>query len=247
MALNYLVGPVPGERAWRRWKEPRGRGVCRAFNPVGGADLAVGPGDTWEDVCRRLPADWRPDFIALYLPYATIPPCLWSAPVPLVALAADWNLQWHYFCHVLPRCELVLTDTPGAEVMRRAGFGPARAGNLYGLEHPFRQAPAAAGERDIDILFVGNLNPAARRERLAWLGRLARLGARRRVVLATGVFGDDYRAPLARARVVFDRSIRGECNRRVFEAAGSGALLFQEAGNREVGDYLRRTRRWPRT
>jgi hypothetical protein len=69
MALNYLVGPVTGEHAWRCWKEPRARGVCRAFNPVGDADLAVGPGDTWEDVCRHLPAGWRPDFIALYLPY----------------------------------------------------------------------------------------------------------------------------------------------------------------------------------
>src|SRR5262249_39586609 len=30
------------------------------------------------------------------------------------------------------------------------------------------------------------------------------------------------------------RSIRGECNQRAFEATASGALLFQEAGNREV-------------
>jgi GT2 family glycosyltransferase/Flp pilus assembly protein TadD len=240
MALNYLVGPVTGVYAWRCWKEPRKQGVCRAFNPVGDADLAVGPDDTWEDVCRRLPAGWRPDFIALYLPYATIPRCLWSAPVPLVGLAADYNLLWHGYRHVLPRCELVLTDAPGAEAMRRAGFDHARASNLYGLEHPFRRPPAAAaGERDIDILFVGNLNPAVQRERLAWLGRLARLSARWRVVVTTGVFGDDYRALLARARVVFNRSIRGECNRRVFEAAGAGALLFQEAGNREVGDYLR--------
>jgi hypothetical protein len=160
--------------------------------------------------------------------------------VPLVGLAADYNLLWHsYRYYVLPRCELVLTDAPGAGVMRRVGIEHARASNLYGLEHPFRQAPAAAGERDIDILFVGNLSPAVQRERLPWLARLARLGARRRVVIATGVFGDAYQALLARARVVFNRSIRGECNRRVFEAAGAGALLFQEASNREVGHYLR--------
>src|SRR5438270_913649 len=121
MALNYLVGPVSGEHAWRCWKEPRARGVCRAFNPVGDTDLAIGPADTWEDVCRRLPPDWRPDFIALNPSYTTVPPCLWSAPVPLVALAADWNLQWHNYRRVLHRCDAVLTDAAGADVMRRAG------------------------------------------------------------------------------------------------------------------------------
>ena len=112
-------------------------------------------------------------------------------------------------------------------------FDQARASNLYGLEHPFRQAPAAP-ERDIDILFVGNLHPAVQRERLPWLARLARLAGRWRVAIRTGVLGEDYRALLARARVVFNRSIRGEANLRTFEAMTAGALLFQEEGNREV-------------
>jgi len=71
-------------------------------------------------------------------------------------------------------------------------------------------------------------------ERLAWLGRLARLGERWRVSVQTGVFGDAYRRLLGRARIVFNRGIRGECNRRVFEAVAAGALLFQEEDNREV-------------
>src|SRR5207248_595316 len=54
----------------------------------------------------------------------------------------------------------------------------------------------------------------------------------------TGVFGAGYRELLGRARIVFNRSIRGECNRRAFEAAAAGALLFQEAGNREVPAYF---------
>src|SRR5205807_214149 len=44
------------------------------------------------------------------------------------------------------------------------------------------------------------------------------------------VFGDEYRKLLSRARIVFNRSIRGECNKRVFEAAATGALLFQCRG-----------------
>ena len=93
-------------------------------------------------------------------------------------------------------------------------------------------------ERDIDVLFVANLHPAVQRERLPWIARLAGLSGKRSVVIRTGVFGDDYRALLRRAKIVFNRGIRGECNQRVFEAAAAGALLFQESGNREVPDFF---------
>jgi hypothetical protein len=76
------------------------------------------------------------------------------------------------------------------------------------------------------------------RDRLSWLGRIARLAGRFNVVIRTGVFGDDYRVLLRRAKIVFNRSVREECNQRVFEATGAGALLFQEEGNREVPEYF---------
>jgi spore maturation protein CgeB len=71
------------------------------------------------------------------------------------------------------------------------------------------------------------------------LVRLALLGERRRVVIRQNTFGEEYRRLLRRARIVFNRSIRGECNQRAFEVAAMGALLFQEAENREIGDYFR--------
>src|SRR5262249_14205976 len=155
-------------------------------------------------------------------------PCLWSAPVPLIGWAPDWNLLWHGYRRRLRGCDLVLTDTAGVEAMGREGIEQARAAILFGCGRSFVEAMPVDGHRDIDVLFVGNLHPAVQRERLPWLGQLARLADRRRVVIQTGVFGDDYRALLARSRVVFNRSIRGECNQRVFEAAAAGALLFQE-------------------
>src|SRR5437868_5336515 len=86
--------------------------------------------------------------------------------------------------------------------------------------------------------YGGSLHPAVQGERLPWLGRLARFAERYRVVIRGGVFGDDYRALLRRARVVFNRSVRGEANRRAFEALAGGALLFQEAENRELPGLL---------
>jgi hypothetical protein len=230
---RYLVGPVSAEQA-RHWQEPRRAGACLAFNARGDLDLAVGPADTWDDLCRRLPQGWRPDFVVLDLAYHTVPPGLYQAPVPLVGLAAGWHLLWHHYRYVLPRCELVLADTAGAEVMRRAGWDHARPALLHGLEPDFEATPPHERERDIDVLFVGNLHPAVQRQRLPSLARLARLAPRRRVVIRTAVSADDYRSLLARARIVFNHSSRGACNRRVLEAAAAGALLFQEAGNREL-------------
>src|SRR5262249_8992308 len=114
----------------------------------------------------------------------------------------------------------------------------ARAANLYGCPRSFLGTPLNEA-RDIDILFVGNFNPAIQSDRLPWLARLARLGDRYRVQIRTGVFGEDYRKILGRARIVFNRSIRGEANQRTFEAAAAGTLLFQETENQEAHAYFR--------
>jgi RNA polymerase sigma factor (sigma-70 family) len=239
MSRRYLFGPVSASFADQNLRGPRQEGNCLAFGTAEGPDLTVGPNETWEALCARLPGGWRPDFVVLCLAYATVPAGLWRAPVPLIGLAPDWNLLWHQYRHQLPRVDLVLTDSPGVEALARAGIAHAAPANLFGLERAWLEESAEGGDRDIDVLFVGNFHPAVQRERLAWLGRLGRLAERWRVVLATGAFGAEYRRLLRRARVVFNRSIRGECNRRAFEAAAAGALLFQEAGNREVEDYFR--------
>ncbi len=241
MSLRYLLGPVPADQA-RRWQADRDADRCRAFNARGDLDLTVGPADSWDDVLARLPGGWRPDFVALSLNYTSVPHALWAAPVPLVGLATDWNLLWHHYRRCLRRCDLVLIDVPGVQVLAREGFRHARPANLFGCDPELLDGPWPDGPRDIDVLFVGNLHAAVQRERLPWLGRLARLSERWKVVITAGVFGDGYRALLARARVVFNRSIRGECNLRAMEAAAAGALLFQEADNREVHDYFRHLR-----
>jgi hypothetical protein len=239
MSLRYLFGPVSAEFVSQNLQRERQASACLAFGESGTTDLAVAPGDTWDSLCARLPDGWRPDFVVLYLAYSSVPAWLWAAPVPLVAWAPDWNLQWHWFRRRLRSCERVLTDRPGVEALAREGIAHARAANLFACERAFLDGPWPEAERDIDLLFVGNFHPAVQRERLAWLGRLAGLGRRWRVVLRTGVFGDEYRHLLGRARIVFNRSIRGECNRRAFEAAAAGALLFQEADNPEVPAYFR--------
>lgn len=235
---RYLFGPItemtplPGLDAARR------RGDCRTFSHEAGvADFHLPSDATWDAVRRLFPGDWRPEVLLAWLPYTRIPAWVWSAPVPVIGLAADWNLLWHGYRQVAPLCDAVLTDGPGVVQFRRAGFAHVHTANLYGPGPEwFRES--ADGPRDIDLLFVGNLNPGVQSERLAWLGRLGAWSDRRRVVIRSGVFGPPYRDLIRRAKIVFNRSVRGECNQRVFEAVAGGALLLQEAGNSEVAEYF---------
>jgi tetratricopeptide (TPR) repeat protein len=243
MSRRYLFGPVSRAFASEQLREARASGACVAFDFAGETDLAMAPGDSWESVCGRLPHGWRPEFVVVCLGPALPPACLWRAPLPLVAWAPDWDLHWHGYRRRLRCCERVLVDPNGADLMAREGISHCRAANYPGRGRAWLEAAwPGAGDRDIDVLFVGGLHPAVRHERLAWLGRLARLGERCRVAIRTGVPDDEYRRLLGRARVVFGRSARGACGPRVFEAAAAGALVFQEAGNREIGRYLRDSR-----
>ena len=186
MERNYLFGPVTREFADQNLHAEIAGGECLAFNATGDLGLTMSAEDSWDALCRRFPAGWQPGFVVLYLPYTSIPPCLWTAPVPLIGLAADWNLLWHGYRRRLKQCDLVLTDRAGVEVMAREGIQQVCYANLFGCERDFlnedkpRVMPWQLTEtkRDIDVLFVGNMHPAVQRERLAWLGRLSRLAER---------------------------------------------------------------------
>jgi len=128
MGHRYLFGPITPHFAKQNLSRQRLAGECIPFDVAGATGLAIGPTDRWEDIQSRLPSGWQLDFIILYLPYTTIPAGLWSAPVPLVGLAADWNLQWHHYRRQLRRCDLVLTDT---RVSRRSS---ARASGTPGRQ-----------------------------------------------------------------------------------------------------------------
>src|SRR5262249_29562500 len=165
MTLRYLFGPVTAAFAADHLAGPRQRGECLAFGRPG-ADLTIGLDETWDEICRRFPPDWRPDFVALNLAYTSIPDALWDAPLPRVGLAANANLLWHTYRFLLPNCDLVLTDAPSAERLHRAGLTQALPANLYGLGRSFLGLSETAGSRDQDVVFVGKFYPAVQRERL---------------------------------------------------------------------------------
>lgn len=237
MSFRALFGPVDEAFAAEFLAGPRAAGLVRTFD-WNAADIVVRPDDDWESFCDRFPENWRPDAVVLFLQYRTIPAFLLAAPLPIIGLAGDWNLLWHHCRRYAPRCDVIVTDGPGVQAFKSEGHGDVRAGNLFGLGQTFLTDPWPETNRDIDVLFVGNFNAAVQTERQAWIARLSALANRYRIHVTTGVFGEEYRRLLARSRIVFNRSIRGEANSRVFEAIAAGSLLFMEADNRDVGKEL---------
>src|SRR5262249_17404716 len=136
MPVRYLVGPVSAERACN-YKKDREAGLALAFDVRPGVDLRLEPSEKWETLLSRLPACWRPDCGVLDLDYTTVPSCLWSAPVPLIAQAPDWHWLWSFYRLILPHVDLVLTDGGGVEALSRQGIASARQANLFGLQSAF--------------------------------------------------------------------------------------------------------------
>ena len=66
MTNRYLFGPVSVDFAEQKLSRQRQAGDCLAFSAHGRVDLTIGPSDTWDTVCCRLPRGWQPDFIVLY-------------------------------------------------------------------------------------------------------------------------------------------------------------------------------------
>ncbi len=241
MSLRGLIGPIwPNEL-------PRYCHVldddCRLFS-LGTSENGVTDllgAKSWAEVAGPFSDGWQPDYLGLVTQYRSLPGWVWECPLPIVAWAGDWNWLWHGYRRLAPWCDRIFTDTAGVEAFRHAGFDQARPAILYGAspaDATLLTENADETIRDIDLLFVGNFNAQVQPDRLAWLERVARLGARWNVVFETGVFGDDYYRLLRRSRIVFNRAVRGEWNHRVFEAMAGGALLFQERENRETPVHL---------
>jgi hypothetical protein len=123
MPHHFLFGPIASQFAELNQRHPPAGPHSLTFGYEGsGAEVLLSPGDGWEDICARLPEGWRPEAVLLYLPYTLVPAALWSAPVPLIGWAADAPLLFHAYRLLLPHCDLVVTDSPGVQVLGRAGI-----------------------------------------------------------------------------------------------------------------------------
>ncbi len=185
-------------------------------------------------IAAQYPRGWHPDVFIFWSPeYNPVPRGLDCAPCFKVGVVGDWNLGGQAVQQIGGAFDLLFADANGADRLRNLGFPRVESTPLWSFDPDLhRRLPEL--DRDIDILLIGNFNHEVQRDRAWWLGRVARLSARYKVCLTSGIHGEDYTHLMNRAKIVFNRSIRGEINMRCYEASACGALLFYERENTEI-------------
>lgn len=195
--------------------------------------------ETTAELWERLPADFVPDVWLFYRPdQEPLPEGMEDSPVPVVGILSDYNLSLQHVMGLWPFFDMLLVDRAGVDLFQRLPFSDVRYFCQYTFKRPYHHLLPGV-PRDLDLAFIGNLNPVVQQERAPWIHRLRGLGnGQRKVVVETGIQGLAYGRVLNRARVGFNRSIRGEMNLRSFEVPACGAVLFMERENLEVRDFL---------
>ena len=193
--------------------------------------------ETAVQVIERVRREWEPDLFLCWMPEIHPPPTgIEDAPITTVALVSDWNVFLPILNVNLARYDAVLCDTPGTRALKSDLVSPAHVFPLYSQITPIHRPYGQP--KDIDVVFVGNLNHASHAVRARYLERLAKLSDRYRIVIATDLQGEAYGRLLSRARIVFNHSIRGEVNLRVFETLACGSVAFLEESNLEVRNWF---------
>jgi tetratricopeptide (TPR) repeat protein len=188
-------------------------------------------------ILAQLEPGWEPDIVIWWdAVYQGLPPGIEDCPYPTALIVGDWNVGALQSLVHAEMFDALLADRSFLAVM-------AQHQHVNGLYWPgFSFQPALhrplALARDIDIAFVGNLNSSVHLERSLLLDQILQLRDRHRVVVSQGLWKEDYVTLLNRSKIVFNYSVRGEMNMRAYEAPACGALLFMEADNLEVRDFL---------
>ncbi len=217
--LKLLVGP--GLYDATRSEAP----LLRALRKVADVKIFDHTHDCFETVLRRLPAGWNPDAVLIRdSEYYPIPPGLETADQPVFCLLGDYNLSFNQMLPIMGAFDHFFCDLKGVRIFNKLGFRNCEYFCLYGYDPEVHRDYGLP--KEYDVLFIGNLNHSVQQEREALLYRLARLGKRYRVHIATNIFGPEYAMMLNRSTLVFNRPIRCEINMRFFEALACGALVL---------------------
>ncbi len=229
MSTQFLFGPVSSAFAVQFFPKLKQEGNCLTFDTEGRPDILVRPHETWEEIAARLPAKWSPDFILLNLPYRAIPEGILASPYQRFALAPDWKLVWHYYVQRAADVDLLFTDPAGVEAFHRAGIHHVRPARFSGGAHSCLDCVPPENARDIDVLVIGNFNPAIHTDRAVWLSQLARMLPAWRVEFHPAAGGPTYRQLLSRARIVFRHATPDAADSLLIDAVSAGALVIQNA------------------
>lgn len=191
------------------------------------------------EMLEQCPPAWKPD---VYLHSGTV-----HFPVPTdvetfegltVTVISDWHRGGRAVWAGAGFFDLVVGERPACELIRSLGFDNAVFARLWSAD-PALHRVLPETKKDIDVLFIGSLDPSVWNERNRWLARLGRLSAKHRIVITQGHYGEEYVRLTNRAKIVFNRSVNGCTNQRAYDGLACGALVFNDAEAEEPKEAFR--------
>lgn len=183
------------------------------------------------DACARVGWDGCDLYLHVGPEYRGLPLDAFTTPRFTVPVVCDWNMGGVVARLLQPYAPVVVCDHPGRARLHGMGYTEVHSALLWGWDPLRWPAAPVDGERDIDVLFVGNRNRGIHSRRERMLARLARVARHHRLTVACAVFGEENHALHRRAKLVFNHSVRGEANMRAYEAPVAGACVLNERGN----------------
>jgi tetratricopeptide (TPR) repeat protein len=196
------------------------------------------PASRIAEMLEQCPPGWKPDVYyhasAVHFP---LPSDIETFDGLTATNIQDWHRGGRAVWAAVGFFDLILTERNSGALLRASGYENTRFCRLWGVR-PELHRTLPEIKKDIDILFIGSLNPAVWEERNRWVARLARLSPRYRVVIAMGHYGEHYVRLTNRAKIVFNRSVNGCTNQRAYDGLACGALVFNEEENAETQEIL---------
>lgn len=193
-------------------------------------------GSSIQALVKKLPVSTVPQILIWWGLHYMLPWDLGSCSLPTAMIVSDWHYHFELLQKYVSEVDYLLCDRHLLAQLHaqgaRADYWPSYSFN----PDTYRDLPQET--RDIDVCFMGNINPAHYAERNRWIQRLCRLGDRYPIKIAHQVLSPDYERTLNRSKLVLDHVVTSGMSLRTYEATAAGALLLMDENNREIRDFL---------
>ena len=196
--------------------------------------------ENFHDILKKMPSDFVPDVVVLWGPeYTSMPLLIEECPYPLVSIIGDWNLSFSNIKDIINCFDYsFVCDKKGVKLFQKYGYQPIEYISMWGFD-PNTQYKIENTDKIYDVLFIGNLHSDIHKYRSSWLKRLAKLSNKYNIKILAGIHGYNYTLALNQSKITFNRSIKGELNMRVYEAAACNSLLFHEEEDIEIRNIFK--------
>ncbi|MBI5741874.1 MAG: hypothetical protein HZA16_14315 [Nitrospirae bacterium] len=200
-----------------------------------GVDIRIDHDDDFENVIRRLPAGWTPDYcLMINLMWNLLPRGIEKAPFPTVYLSLDWDLDVPISRTNAEAVDLQIVGGEYAqETVRSLGANNVEifydCGVMREVIPPF--PPKKIKDREYDIFYTSNLfgTPALDRVRFRWISKLCELGDKYNYNVLIVPRIQDYRQylqTLQNSKLALSHNRDGHLSFRVIEAGSQGTVIM---------------------